>query len=504
MALRELFQQVVADNKEAQGSTIKAAKQGFIGLQDPDNKELTKENIAAKRKAAVEPKEESDDSEEGGFNSLTDAFKKGIRGESAPEPKKKKKKLGPANPAVKISIPNQDEEEEKTSTDEEEVGEGDKDGENKGKEKKPKEEKENKRTQDGQDDGEINEEGTDELLGVDPEQLVSASGQTIGKKAAEHIKRLKQHLAFYAEKAKKTEENLKKVNPQLEKEHEELREAHKNLKKRFTDLYFEESEEFQETYVQPLKKAETEMVKWIKSHDIGDEAEAAETLNPIIGDIQKSLGTGDEVKYYEAVDRAAEFLKPGARARFLAAAPALYEAYLKKQQAVEDKDKAREEVKKSSLTFAQQQTVIAEKAIDSFLTEFETSNKKIVDAYKNDDRYKDYIDYDNTVVANVKSAKQAISTAVQQRKVTDELVKLAFAGSLAPLRDKEQQGFLARIAELEKANENLQNKIKQKEESISRFKPSRQAVRSVTEDDDDDDTSEAASMVDVFRKRMGR
>jgi hypothetical protein len=506
MSLRNIFSEIVEKNapqvapqqKPAVKQVQKQREKISLGENEPERK-LNTDNILEKRKAKIQPRENADESEDGSFNSLTQAFKSRMNGEEKPTAKKKPKKTI-ADSGVKLKVPSQDEKEEESGEENEETDEPEGDIPNKGKEKGDKKKEKVISEEDSEDAGEIDNEGTDELLGIDPEQLVSSSGQPIGKKAAEHFKKLKEHLKFYADKAKAHEEKLSKVNPQLEKEHKELREAHQALRQKFQDLYFEESDEFKETYLEPLKKAESEMVKWLKSHDIGDEEEAASTLNPLINDIQKALASGDDVKYYEAVDAAAEYLKPGAKARFLAAAPNLLESFIKKKEAVDNKEKAREEVKKSSLTFAQQQTQISEKAIDDLLNGFESSNKKIIQAYKEDDRYKEYIDYDNTVVAKVKTAKTAIATAVQQRKVTEDLVKLAFSGALSDLRDKEAQGFLARIAELEKANENLNKKIQEKDKSISRFKPSAQARRSVTEDDDDEGGEE--SMVDVFRKRM--
>jgi hypothetical protein len=509
MSLRNLFQEVVESNKGVKSPVETKPKPKIpkqreqLSLGEGEQPKLTEQSILEKRKKRIEGFNQEDDSGEEGFNSLTNAFKSRMNGGESPNSKKKKEKPKKiiSDSGVKLKVPSNHEEEEERGKEDEEADEPEGSEEDQGQKAPDKKKKEVVREEDSEDAGEINSEETDGLLGIDPEQLVSSSGQPIGKKAAQHIKRLKEHLSYYAEKAKAHEEKLGKINPQLEKEHKELREAHQALRQKFQDLYFEESEEFQETFVQPLKKAETEMVKWLKSHDIGDEADAGEILNPLIAKIQKSLAEGDEVKYYEAVDAAAEHLKPGASARFLAAAPALIEAFTKKEQAVKDKEKAREEVKKSSLTFAQQQSQISEKAIDDLLSGFESSNKKIIQAYKEDDRYKEYIDYDNTVIAKIKAAKTSIATAVQQRKVTEDLVKLAFNGALAELRDKEAQGFLARIEELEKANDILNRRIEEKDKSISRFKPSSKASRSVTESEDDDE-EEATSMVQVFKKRM--
>lgn len=517
MALRELFSTVVPGAGEPSSSSkdtpIKQAfKKGMSLVDDPKEGDVveqskldTKKILKMRRdRVEVDQRDEEGDGEEG-FSSLKDVFKSKMRGDDQEEaaPAKKKKKAAPADPSVKITVPTSDEKKKKDG--EESKEKQDDDGEEEDKREKAGKKTEDKKdgSKDEPESGEITSEETEELLGVDVDKLVSASGQTISKRASENIRKLKSHLKHYAEKAKALEEAANKSKT-IEKESAELREAHKALKQKFNDLYFEESDDFIETYVTPLKTAESSMVKWLSSHDIGDEAEAKEILGPLITQIQKSLSSGDEVKYYEAVDAAAEHLKPGSSARFRASAPTLWDAYSKKAEAIKDKEKAREAIKKTSLTFAQQQAKESDKVIDTLLSDFEKSNEKIIRAYKEDDRYKDYIDYDNTVVAKIKDAKLAIATAVQQRKVTDDLVKLAFAGAMSGLRDKEHQGFLARIASLEDEIATLEEKVKSKDSAISKFKPS-SAARSVTEDEDEGDGEDGpSSMVEVFRKRYKR
>jgi hypothetical protein len=437
--------------------------------------------------------------------SLSSAFKKALSTPPERKPVKRKVEEKEEKDAPTILIPKKPDEKAKKGGKDEEADEDEGgDEEDSAEETVSKTKKEPKPKEDSEGDGEIDEEESKSLLGLDPGELVTASGQPISKKAAEHIEKLKKHVDYYAKKAERLKAQMGDHDPNAKKELAEIRESHAKLKKRFQDLYFEESEEWVETFVEPLKKADAEMTKWIKAHDIGDEEEAASILGPHMTGLQAALKKGDEVSFYEHVDAISGHLKGGPSSRFLKAAPDLWDAFQKREEAFKDKDKARETIKKTSLSFAQQQADLANKSVDIMLAEFEGgTNKPIIDAYKNDPKYRDYIDYDNTVVAKVRDAKQSVAIALQQRKVTPELLDLVFKGALSGIREKEILGYQERINAQKDEIARLEKRLAGKDTLINKVKPTqRSSSSSVTEGEDDEE--EVTSFTELFKKRMGK
>lgn len=491
--LRELF-------KEATGmetSEPPKPKKSFTQLAEEQRLQDMEE-----RKAKVVTKApESEDDE-----TIVQKFRRKIRGEEfvAPDSDDSDDSDDDDTP-VKISIPKKsDEKSKKDRGKNEEAGEDEEDGEDSQKKEDSEKEKTVERAESSETDGEVDAKEYESLIGLDPSELVTASGQPVSKKVAKSIEALKRHLKHFAEKAKRLEkERGEHYDPKLKNEHEALRKAHEELKKKYQDKYFEDTEEWNEQYIQPLKQADAEMTKWIQSHSIGDEQDAAKFFRPLLQGMQEALGKKDEVKYYEYVDAIAEKLKKGASARFVQSAPALWSTFQKKEEALADKEKAREEIKKTSLTFAQQQSSTASNAIDSMFTEFEKTNAPIIEAYKKDPRFKDYIDYDNTVTAKVRDAKESIDIAVRQRKVTPQLVELAFRGALSGIKDKEIAGYVQRISDLTEQIENLEKKLGDKQKLIGKVKPSSRPSSFKSESSKDDE-DEDEDMVSIFKKRLGR
>lgn len=493
--LRSLFS-TVTEGKAESGGAITAE-------QFKEQARAARAADLEKREKRIAPKEESDD-DSGEINSLSSAFKRALSTPPERKPVKRKPVEKEEEGAPRISIPKKPDEKAKKGGESEEEAEDDGgDEEDSSEETAPEAKKEAKPKEDSEGDGEIDEKESESLLGLDPSELVTASGQPISKKTTEHIEKLKKHLDYFAKKAKRLKEQMGDFDPNAKKELAEIREAHGKLKKRFQDLYFEESEEWRESFVEPLSKADKEMTKWIKAHDIGDEEEAATILGPHMTAMQTALKKADEVMFWEHVDAIATHLKQGPSARFLKAAPDLWDAFQKREEAFKDKDKAREEIKKTSLSFAQQQTQLAEKSVDIMLNEFENgTNKPVIDAYKNDPKYKDYIDYDTTVTAKVKEAKEAIAIAVQQRKITPQLLTLVFNGALSGIREKEVLGYQERINQQKAEIARLEKKLEGKEALIGKVKPSsRQSSSSVT---DEEDEEEVTSFAELFKKRMGK
>lgn len=347
---------------------------------------------------------------------------------------------------------------------------------------------------------EAEEKALKRLLAINPDDLVSSTGQPISKKVAENIKALKQHLEYFAQKAKKLETTIPDFDPRLKNNYEQLRTAHEELKKKYQDRYFEETPEWEEQFVKPLKNASVEMAKWLKSHDIeeGDEDGHA-SMQLHRAKIEEALTKGDDVMYYEHVDAIAEMLKKGAATRFHAAAPALWDAFQKKEEAYKNKDEARKKIRESSSNVAEEEVKKATTTIDSALRTFEAKNSLVIDAYKNDPRFKEFIDYDETVVNPLNDAKEHLAVAVKRRTITPALTDLVVKGVLFNLKEKEHQGLFERIRILEEERDNLERKLERKEQTLGKVKPSRSSV--TDDDDDDEDTDEPKSFTEHFKRK---
>ena len=518
--LAELFNSVVGDKDTKAGSNgdnrtyiqkvrdAEAAEEAARKTTKPvAAKKAAKPAPAAakpEKKAERTPQERIEGRKDDDFNGLSKAF-----GEAMGFPKERKPVKKPSvteedesdDGGVDIAIPPTYEKGKKgRKAEEEEQEEEQDDSDSTEQEEEPQKKGAQKRKRD-EADVEVDEAESESLLGDQSGEPDASDRSSFSEEATEQIAKLKQHLDYYIKKSKKIQAQVEGFDPNMKKELDELRDAHGKLKQRFQDNYFEETEEWRETFIQPLKSAESEMVKWMQSHSVGDDAEASALFKPMLVGLQEALKEGDEVKYYEWIDEIGQHLKKGSSSRFSQAAPKLWDAYIAKEQAFKDKNAAREKIRKESLSFAQKQGTIAASALDTMLHSFEDSNREVIDAYKNNTKFKDYIKYDETVGKPLADAKQAIATAVQQRKVTTELVDLAFKGAISGLKDKELEGYRARIELQKKEIERLREKVGETEKIMKKVQPSPSARRSVTEEQE---SEEPMSMVDVYRKRMGR
>lgn len=494
---------------------IKDAFKQVVKEAVTDNPASKKESSFSKLGSEREPQEESDDTSEEP-TSMAQAFtryREAAKEDQTTSSVKKKKKAAVTetddedDSLIKLSVPKSSEKKKKAPKEEASEEESEDQDEEESKKAVIKEEKKVITDEDEEETKpkaksqltDAEEKALQRLLEIDPDSLVSNTGQPISKKVADNIRSLKQHLEYFAEKARKLETSVPGFDPQLKNNYDQVRTAHEELKKKYADRYFEETPEWEDTFVAPLKNASQEMAKWLKSHDNGDDADTLAEMQTHRTKLEEALAKGDDVMYYEHVDALAEFLKKGASARFQAAAPTLWDAFQKKEEAYKNKDEARRKVRDTTASVVDEESKKASSAIDSSLKTFETKNAHIISAYKNDPRFRDFIDYENTVEVPLNDAKEHLAVAIKRRQITPALTDLVVKGALFNLKQKEHEGFLERIRVLEEERDRLEEKIEKKDTTLNKVKPSRS---SVTEDDDeDDDKDEPKSFAEHFKRK---
>ena len=467
-----------------------------------------------------EQEESNPESESDEPTSMAEAFRRfadsGRKASAEGRVKTKKKKPKPekpeeVDPEIKISVPKKSEKPKKAPESKEKEDESGDESEEEGEEAPPPKKATKTKPDDDPDgdDSEFSEKKAEleedeatlkRLLAIDPDTLVSNTGQPISKKAADNIRKLKEHLDYFAKKAKKLQESVPEYDPRLKINYEQIKAAHDELKKKYADRYFEETPEWEENFIKPLKTASSEMAKWLKSHDHAEDQDSLDQMQIHRQKLEEALSKGDDVMYYEHVDALAEFLKKGASARFQAAAPSLWEAFQKKEEAYKNKDEARKQIREKSFSQAEDEAKKAAASIDSAIQIFEKKNATIIDAYKNNPAYREFIDYDNTVLSPINDAKTHLELAVKRRTITPGLTDLVVKGALFELKMKEQEGFLERIKVLEEEKERLEKRLADSDRTISKVRPSK-AVTEFDGDDEEDDSDEPQSFAEHFKRK---
>ena len=290
-----------------------------------------------------------------------------------------------------------------------------------------------------------------------------------------------------------------KVDPKLIGDYQTLRNDFNELRSKYDTAFFQETPEWQQTFQVPVDQANEDMVKWLGSHEHDKDSDEFAEMETHINEITKALHEGNEIKYYEEVDTVAEFLKKGASSRFRTAAPSLWKAHNDKVAAFKDKHTARDAIINKFRNIAVERAKDVNKIIDSSIATFEHENAIVINAYKTDERFKDYINYDEIVTSKKESIKKHVETALINRQISPELAMVINQGILYELKEKETEGLRTRIKLQEEAIERLERKLGVKEKTLKRVTPSSRSTRN--EDEDEEDADAPKSLTDLFKQR---
>jgi hypothetical protein len=402
---------------------------------------------------------------------------------------------------VKISVPKK--EAAQVDEDEEEEEDGEEEEKPKSKEVEKEEERERERVADVAEMEDLTDEEKESFASTaDPEDLVSGKGEKVSAPVSKAFKDIKSKLnaAFF------TINKLRREgNHQTKNKLKMLEAAHAELRKKYDSAFFQETEEWKTAYEAPLQSANNEMIKWLDSHDHEEGSSEHDDMDAFVGKIKMAIQKNDEVGFYENVDGVAEYLKKGASARFIAAAPSLWKAHQEKINAFKDKDKSRSEILGKFRNVAVDRAKTSNKFLDDSISEFERKNEKLIDIYKNDERFRDFIDYDGTVTKRVADVKKDIEHVLVAREMTPELMTVISEGLIFRLQAKELLGIRERLRIKEEEVARLETKLGEKKKTIDRIKPSnhRRPVGKNGDDDDDEDAPKSASELFRIRRRQG-
>jgi len=172
---------------------------------------------------------------------------------------------------------------------------------------------------------------------------------------------------------------------------------------------------------------------------------------------------------------------------------------MEKASAYKDKHGARDTVINRFRATAIERAKEVNKLIDASIADFEHNNQIVIQAYKTDERFKDYIQYDEIVTQKKEHIKKHIENALVNRQVSPELATIINQGILYDLKEKETEGLRTRINIQEETISRLEAKLGIKEKTLKRVSPSSRISRD--ERDEDEDKDAPKSLTDLFKQR---
>jgi len=497
---------------QEKGYTRKLFSTAFKDFKElsPERQEARTESMDEVAKERQELKEETQKLKS---KSLSAGVRRLFSGESPPDDeeetakiKKKVKKVKQTSEEVddhvKISVPEKESEEE-----EEEMELPTKKEPKKHEQKEEPEERTKEESEEGSEEdvlADLTEQERQELKDLDStdeNDLRKPDGTKVSPASTKDFKKMKKMLKdAYRSLAKAR--GASKVSPKIVGDYETLRKDFNELKGKYDTAFFQETQEWKDTYQAPVDKANEDMVKWLGSHEHDKDSDELAEMESHINEITKALHAGDEIKYYQEVDEVAGYLKKGAGTRFEQAAPALWKAHMDKVSAFKDKHSARDTVINRFRTVALERAKEVNKLVDASIADFEHNNQIVITAYKTDERFKDYINYDEIVTQKKEHIKKHIENALVNRQVSPELATIINQGILYDLKEKETEGLRTRINIQEETIARLESKLGIKEKTLKKVSPSSRISRD--ERDEDEDKDAPKSLTELFKQRRNQ
>ena len=351
---------------------------------------------------------------------------------------------------------------------------------------------------------EISQEEETALDSINLDKLVSRTGRPISDNAKENFDKLQKSRMRALEKSKKLEEKIKVLESQAgqakdgsEEDLKKLKEENESYKQKINDLFFVESDEFKGVYEKPIMETIGKITKYIGSVDKSDLPEIEKLVrqaDALLGDDTK------EMEYVKLVDKIAEDYLPGSLgARFLNETGKLWELQLKKQEALKDKAKAREEVTTKLRDNSDRGIKAFKDRMGAELSAFElTGLGKFYTEQKEDLGYKD------SVPKRRMLAERVISDFTQTGVVTPDLADMIMHGVFKDVYNNERKWLVDAVNSSAEVLKGLEEENKKMREQIKKLSATDKGgtFQQSRKEDDQDSRKGRSALADALQEAM--
>lgn len=339
------------------------------------------------------------------------------------------------------------------------------------------------------------EKKPDDVVDEHDEELLTDEGKPISAKAKEAFKALKQDK-------KDLEDQLTEVRSGNDEALKKIQEENKELKKQLDILDFRSSEDFTNQYEAPVKKAIEEAVRWISTIPEENHADARKAL----ANAQSALASGNESRFFEAVDLVNEDYLTGSRGtRFVGAMNKLWDANESKIKAEKDLESAREGIAQTRQKHVQSSAKIIEASIAAAKDSFEKSNKAVLDFYRRD-TVRDKFQIDQVLEDAPKQTNKLLHDFLSTGRVSDELSSILFSGAMSGVRDKERTVLLGSIQNFQTQLTEVQRQLDESTGKLKKVSTKRGSLQNSSEskdDDEEDDDGEYGLLSSIRKMKRG-
>lgn len=315
------------------------------------------------------------------------------------------------------------------------------------------------------------------LLAIDPASLKTKAGYPASETARQQFKSVQSALKAKDEKLKAAQKELeeakKLAGPPLEEREEfkTIASERDALKKELDLVHFENSPEWKETFVTPIR-TETERVAGILEA-IKVEPEDKANIISLIREAEALLGDkSKEIEYSDLVDKiSSDYMKPNTASKFARAMDNLFELSVKRAVAYADKEKARQAIVESIAKKSSSTEKSLKERLEAELIAFEKTD--VGQLFKKTAEF----DFDATSKANAQKALAAIKDFQVTGQVTNDLAEMLRHHALKPAFENERKWLVDNYVKLGKAVPEL---LKENDELKRRIAELRGEGRSVT------------------------
>lgn len=306
------------------------------------------------------------------------------------------------------------------------------------------------------------------------DDFVNKDGQPISEatkmKVNEGFEGLKKKLRKY----EKDYHKISKKYEALLAEHEPIKKEVDEIKKWRSDRYFEESPEFKETYITPVKESEDKIKFYLENAGIEPDSREEQDVKRNLAFLAKHAADGDEVKFNQYVDKLADLFEGKVtQTKFIGITDHYFQKVQNRNRALTDKESARKEILAKDAELIAGSRPVVEEMIRSYVSQYEQDNEAFVEFFRSE-KAKDFFKYDETIEAGKKRAADLISEMVTNRRPSKELLQLVTKGIIGDISEKEKRALAQQQEDQKTQIANLKEELRKTKEILNKLQPSRQ------------------------------
>lgn len=305
------------------------------------------------------------------------------------------------------------------------------------------------------------------------DDFVNKDGRPISEES-----KMKTREAFEGLKRKmrKYEKDYHKISKKYEAllaEHEPIKKEVDEIKKWRSDRYFEDSPEFQESFVTPVKESEDKIKFYLENAGIEPDSREEQDVKRNLAFLAKHAAEGDEVKFNQYVDKLADLFEGKVtQTKFIGITDHYFQKVQGRNRALKDKESARKEILAKDAELIAGSRPVVEEIIRSHISQYEQENEQFVEFFRSD-KAKDFFKYDETIEQGKKKAADLISEMVTNRRPSKELLHLVTRGIIGDIAEKEKRALAQQQEDQKTVITNLKEELRKTKDILAKLQPSR-------------------------------